>query len=190
MNTRRLALAGLAIFALQALVLHLYGQPAICACGYVKAWEGVVHSIGNSQHLADWYTFSHIIHGIAFFFLLAWLLPQRSVGERLVLALALEAGWELAENTPLVINFYREQALAAGYTGDSIINSLSDTLAMAAGFLFASRAPWWVSAGLVLTLELFVGYMIHDNLTLNILGFIHQFPAVEAWQNAAAPGLQ
>lgn len=172
-----------AVFAVQALALYAFGQPWICECGYVKIWEGVVVSAGNSQHLSDWYTFSHIIHGFLFYFGLWYFFPRMSVWQRLVIAASIEAGWEIIENTPMVIQHYREQALAAGYVGDSIINSLSDTIAMMLGFLFAWRAPVLATVAVGLGLEAWVGYSIRDGLTLNVLNFIHQFQFVKDWQS-------
>ena len=116
-----------AMFAIQALVLFFFGQPPICECGFIKVWEGAVLSSGNSQHLTDWYTFSHIIHGILFFWLITWLRPKWTLMQRLIAALSIEISWEIIENMPFMIEHYRQQALAQGYVGDSILNSLSDT---------------------------------------------------------------
>jgi len=182
MTTRGYILAALSLLAVQALVLFSFGQPAICTCGSVKFWEGVVTSAGNSQHLFDWYTFSHIIHGFIFYGLLRFASPQMKAWQRLVIAVGIEAGWEILENTSTVIEHYREQALAQGYTGDSIINSVSDTLSMAAGFLLARRLPVWLIIVIALVLEVFVAYMIRDNLSINIINLIHIFPPVAAWQ--------
>ena len=178
---RYLALA-LGLVAVQALVLYLFGQPPICTCNEVKLWEGVVLSSGNSQHLTDWYTFSHIIHGLIFYFGLRYFFPRMEVWKRLFFAVGIEVAWEIIENTPMVINHYREQALAQGYTGDSIINSIFDTLAMIGGFILARRFPVWTVVILALALEIFVGYMIRDNLTLNVLNLIYQFPSIAVWQ--------
>lgn len=180
--SRTYAFIGLALVAIQIIVLYIFGQPIICTCGYVKLWEGVVLSSGNSQHLTDWYTYSHIIHGFLFYVGLWYFFPRMSVWVRLLFAMGIEIAWEIVENTPMVIQHYREQALAQGYTGDSIINSVSDTLAMVLGFVLAWRLPVWVIIALGLFLELFVAYMIRDNLTLNVLNLIHQFPVVAAWQ--------
>ena len=178
---------GVGLVAVQAAVLYWYGQPPICTCGYVKLWEGVVLSAGNSQHLTDWYTFSHVIHGFIFYAALRYFFPRMSVVQRLLLATGIEIAWELVENTPAVIQHYREQALAQGYTGDSIINSVSDTLAMVVGFFIAWRLPIIATIAIGLALELFVGYMIRDNLTLNVVNLIYAFPSITAWQAAYAP---
>lgn len=160
------------LVAVQAIVLWVLGQPAMCECGIVKIWEGVVTSAGTSQHITDWYTFSHVIHGVLFFFALSYFFPRMSLGAKLLVAVALEVGWEILENTPMVIEHYRQQALARGYVGDSILNSLSDTLAMIGGFFFAFRFSWWVVVPIVFAFEAFTLYMIKDSLLLNIVGFV------------------
>jgi hypothetical protein len=185
MTTRVYMLGAALLVAVQACVLFLFGQPPICTCGYVKLWEGVVLSAGNSQHLTDWYTFSHIIHGVLFYALFTSLFPRKSVWARLLMAVGIEVAWEIAENTPMVIQHYREQALAQGYTGDSIMNSVSDTIAMVLGFLMARKWPVWVVIALALFLELWVGYEIRDNLTLNIINLIHHFDFIATWQSGA-----
>jgi len=169
--------------ALQAVVLFLFGQPAICECGYVKVWEGVVLSSGNSQHLTDWYTFSHVIHGFLFYLALWYFFPRMPLAYRLLIALGVEIAWEVIENTPMVIEHYRQQALAQGYVGDSIINSLMDTLAMALGFLLAWRLPVLAVVALGVGMEFFVGFSIRDNLFLNVLGFFYQFDFIREWQS-------
>ena len=101
---------------------------------------------------------------------------------RLVIAIGLEVSWEIIENTPLVMERYRQSALAAGYFGDSVINSISDTLAATVGFFLARLLPVWSSITLVIAMELFVGTMIRDNLTLNVIQLIHPTAAVSKWQ--------
>ncbi|MBI5457892.1 DUF2585 family protein [Candidatus Kaiserbacteria bacterium] len=182
MNTRAYMLGAAVLVVVQAGVLYLFGQPAVCTCGYVKLWEGVVLSAGNSQHLTDWYTFSHIIHGLLFYALFTFLFPKISVWARLLMAMGVEIAWEIAENTPTVIQHYREQALAQGYTGDSIINSVSDTVSMVAGFLAARKWSVWAAIALALFLELWVAYEIRDNLALNVINLLHQFDFIAAWQ--------
>lgn len=171
-----------ALLVIQAGALLVMGQPPICTCGTVRLWHGLVDSAENSQHLTDWYTFSHLIHGFLFY-LLFWLAARRCpVALRLAAAVALEAGWEILENTPFVIDRYRQLALAQGYSGDSVVNSLCDTLAMAAGFALASVLPRSATIAVAVALELFVGVMIRDNLTLNIVQLIHPTDAISHWQ--------
>ena len=171
-----------AIVVAQAATLLAWGQPAICACGTVKLWHGVVLSAENSQHITDWYTFSHVIHGIAFYFGLRLVAPRLPVGLAFVAAVGLEVAWELVENTPFIIDRYRESALAQGYSGDSVVNSVSDTLAMALGFLLALRLPVWLLLALVVGFELFTAVMIRDGLILNIIQLVYPNDLVSNWQ--------
>ena len=177
------AIAGLVI-VVAAWVLLSMGRVPWCECGYVRVWHGVVASAENSQHISDWYTPSHVIHGFIFYGILAWLAASQPVGLRLLLATILEAGWEIAENTDAVINRYREATIALDYFGDSVLNSVFDILFMIVGFFLAARLPIWVSVGLVIVAELAVGYVIRDNLTLNVLMLIYPIDAVRDWQLA------
>jgi hypothetical protein len=172
------------IIAAAALALYLMGHPLICKCGYVKLWHFDVESAENSQHLIDWYTPSHIIHGFIFYWLL-WLASRwvpLSFGMRLVLAVAIEASWEVIENIDFVINHYREMTISLNYYGDSVINSVSDVLFMVLGFFLAARMPVWLTVVIAIALEVFIGAMIRDNLTLNVLMFLWPLDSVLQWQ--------
>ena len=183
MTTRsRAAIALLVLLAATAAILLAMGRPAICTCGTVALWEPSALSPRTSQMLADWYSPSHLVHGFLFYAAL-WLAVRRwPVERRFVIALLVEAAWEVVENTPLIIDRYREATTAIGYTGDSVLNSLSDIVMMAIGFLAARKLPLWASVVIVLVLELVPLFVIRDNLTLNVWMLLAPNDAVRAWQ--------
>lgn len=181
LGPRYLALTA-GVVALAALILLLMGRIPICECGYVKLWHGVTISSENSQHLSDWYSPSHIIHGFVFYGIL-WLVARRQpIGLRLILATVVESAWEIIENTDWIINRYREATISLDYYGDSVINSTFDILFMVAGFMLAARLPVWATVAIALVLELFVGYMIRDNLTLNVIMLLWPLQSIRDWQ--------
>jgi hypothetical protein len=158
------------------------GRHPICTCGTIDLWVGARDSPKTSQMLADWYSLSHIVHGLLFYGLL-WLAFRRWPAEwRFVVAVLIEAAWEVTENTPMVIDRYRATTAALGYSGDSVINSMSDILMMALGFLAARKLPVWASIALLIALEAIPLLVIRDNLTLNVWALLAPNPAVQAWQ--------
>lgn len=176
------------LVAVTAAILLAMGRTPICKCGYVELWHGVVHDSGNSQHLTDWYTPSHVIHGFLFYFG-TWLIgrlrgKRLPLGVAFLLALGLEAAWEIVENTNMVIDRYRATNIALDYYGDSVINSVSDISFMALGFFLARAFPVWLTVAAAVLMELFVGYWIRDNLALNIIMLIYPVEAINRWQSA------
>ena len=181
---RRAAVAAILIIAAAGLILLAMGRNPICTCGTIDLWVGTRDGPKTSQMLSDWYSPSHVVHGLLFYAAL-WLVARRwPVETRFLIALLAEAAWEIAENTPWVIDRYREQTAALGYTGDSVLNSISDIAMMAAGFLAARRLPLWLSVGLLLVLELVPLLIIRDNLTLNVWMLFAPNQWVQDWQAA------
>jgi hypothetical protein len=175
----------LLIVALAAGVLLWMGRIPMCKCGYIKLWHGNRADSQTSQHLTDWYTYSHVLHGIIFYWLLTVVSRgYLSVGARLVIAAMIEGAWEIFENTPFVINRYRSQTLSRDYFGDSVINSVADMLAMVVGFMLAARLPAWITVFLVIAVELVLLWLIRDNLALNILMLLYPIEAIKQWQLA------
>ncbi|MEO8142408.1 MAG: DUF2585 domain-containing protein [Sphingomicrobium sp.] len=164
-------------------ILVAMGRPPICTCGTIDLWGQVGPE--QSQMLADWYSPSHFIHGLIFYWL-AWLVARgKPVERRFLVAMLVEAAWEIAENSPIVIDRYREATMALGYSGDSILNSVSDILMMAIGFIAARRLPLWVSVAMAIGFELLTLAIIRDNLTLNVLMLVAPNDVIRTWQSGA-----
>ena len=176
------ALVVVGIILLTAAYLLWIGREPICKCGYIKLWHGQVVSSENSQHISDWYTPSHIIHGFLFFGLL-WLVARRlSFGWKLAIATVIEAAWEIVENSDAVIERYRTVTISLDYYGDSVLNVVADIVAMIVGFWLASKLPVWATVALILLFEAVTIWLIRDGLALNVLMLLYPMDGVAAWQ--------
>ena len=179
---RQAAIAAVLIVIAAAAVLLAMGRTPICTCGAIDLWVAGRDSPRTSQMLADWYSASHLVHGLLFYAAL-WLVARTwPVEWRFLTALLVEAAWEVTENTPWIIDRYRTATAALGYNGDTVLNSVSDILMMALGFLAARRLPVWASVGLLLVLELVPLLVIRDNLTLNVWMLLWPNEALRSWQ--------
>lgn len=182
MTLQRGIVASVLVAVATAMVLLAMGRSPIAASGVVKLWHGVVQSSENSQHLTDWYTPSHLLHGLVLYAATHVLLGRFGVGWRLLVATLAEAAWEIAENTDAVIERYREATIALDYFGDSVLNSMADIAAMWAGFALARVLPVWASVALFVVAEAVVMFFIRDGLLLNVLMLVWPLEAVRQWQ--------
>ena len=171
-----------ASFVATAILLRVEGRLWICACGSLQVWSGQICSADNSQHFLDPYSFTHVLHGFLFFWLIAWLLPRLNANWQLVLAIAVEALWEVFENTNFIVNRFRSQTAALGYTGDTVVNSSGDILCCLVGFIIARRLGLRRSLVVFAVLELVLIVWIKDSLLLEILMLVVPIDALRAWQ--------
>lgn len=172
-----------------AIALYLMGRLPWCSCGYIKFWNTLVENSGNSQHLFDWFSFSHVLHGMGVYFLI-WLVDRKkqlSIAQKFLLATVTECSWEILENSSFIIDRYRAATVSFNYTGDSIINSLGDIFSMTIGFLIALKSKPWISLIIFIFIELALLYAIRDNLTLNILMLVFPFDSIKQWQAVGGP---
>ncbi|MFN2098828.1 DUF2585 family protein [Altererythrobacter sp. MF3-039] len=192
--SRKTILVSIGIAIAAVLILLAMGRPPICECGYIKLWHGQINNAGNSQHLADWYTPSHIIHG-PIFYAIGWLLFVRwgwgganAARWGLPLAVLIESAWEVLENTQMVIERFRAVTANFGYSGDSVLNSFADIGWMAFGFWLAMRLPVKLVVALAIIGELVVGWIVRDNLTLTVIMLLFPIDAIADWQAASTHG--
>ena len=170
------------LLAVQAGAELAMGRVPMCTCGTIKLWVGGNQNSEISQQIFDWYSLSHVIHGFGLYGLTWLALPRAPVAARLVLAMLVECGWEILENSSFIIDRYRSETISLNYYGDSILNSLSDTLTMMFGFGLAYWLPVWSIVLAAVSMEALAGYVIRDNLTLNIIMLIYPFDAIRSWQ--------
>jgi hypothetical protein len=173
------------ILVVHPIVLRLEGRRWWCACGRPFLWAGDVHSRHCSQHLADPYSFSHVEHGLLLFGLFLWLWPRMPLGWRFVLILAVEAGWEIVENSSYVIDRYREATISFDYLGDTVGNSMGDVLSCVIGFCLVRWIGFWGSVAVIIAIEIVMLLVIRDNLLLNIVMLLHPFESIRQWQAGA-----
>lgn len=161
----------------------MFGRSILGPDGRFGWWESDVWSSESSQRVADAYSFSHIIHGMLFYAFL-WLVARRlPVGQRLILALLMEAGWELLENSPIIIDRYRAVTIALGYVGDSVLNSVADVVMAGIGFFIAWSVRFWMSVVIILVFEIGCLFWVRDNLTLNIIMLLTPSETIKVWQS-------
>lgn len=185
--TRRSLALGAGVTAVMVVVLRLMGRSWWCRCGQLAPWSGQIWSEHNSQHLVDPYVFTHMLHGVVFFAVLRLVLGADRLFPKFAVALVIEAAWEIAENTPMVIDRYRESTVSLGYQGDSIVNSMGDLWACALGFWFATRVSWKVSLATFVAVELALLLAIRDSLVVNVIMLVWPIEAIKQWQLAGAP---
>jgi len=163
-------------------LLRAEGRRILCACGHIALWVSDWCSSNTSQQLLDPYSFTHVLHGFLFFWLIALLFRRMPRAWQFLLALLLESAWEVFENTSFVINKYRTETAALGYQGDTIVNSLGDLACALLGFVIARQLGVRRSLIVFVLIEVVLSFWIHDSLLLQILMLIRPVEAIKLWQ--------
>lgn len=179
--SRRCAVTIGIITVLFVTILRLMGRSFLSSIGF-GLWTSEANASVTSQLLADPYSLSHVLHGFIFFWLLWLFFRYIPLCKRLVITVLAEVVWEILENSPVIINRYREATVSLGYTGDTILNSFGDLLSCILGFWLASRLPWKVTAFLAVVIELLMLWLFRDNLSLNVLMLFWPIQAIKQWQ--------
>lgn len=169
------------------MALLAMGQPAHCSCPSFAPWAADIWTSHNSQHLFDPYSFTHFSHGLLFFWGLTLAFPRWSTSWKFRATMVLEGLWELLENSPWVIEHYRQATVSLDYLGDSAVNSVGDMIACGLGFCLAASVPWWATLAVFLVLELALLFTIRDNLFLNVLNLVSDQPRIVEWQARLRP---
>ena len=181
-DSQRLRLSIVAVSMAMGIILHLMGQPLWCKCGGLSPWSWDIWSSHNSQHLVDPYFFTHVLHGVVLCGLLYWLPRSVSESSRFLTAVVLEAGWEILENSPTIIERYRAATISKDYFGDSVINSGGDLIACIVGYLLARQLGFRRSIVFFLLTELILLITIRDCLILNVLMLVYPSEVIKNWQ--------
>ncbi len=168
--------------AAAAFLLHYRGRSWLCSCDRFLLWVGDAWSSDTSQHLLDPYSFTHVLHGVVFGWLILWLAPRLPWAWQLWLAVAVEAAWELVENSEFVIRRYREGTAALGYFGDTIVNSLGDIAMCGLGFLLVRWLGFRRSLLLFVAVEAVLLLWIRDSLILSLLMLVYPVEGIKHWQ--------
>ena len=175
-------LAILGVLLVTIVMLRIQGRLWICSCGQIYLWVSDIWSSDNSQHIADPYAFSHILHGFVFLWLLVWIWPRLAMLWQLCLAILIEAIWEVVENSALIIERYREATASLGYEGDAIVNSVADIAFCALGFMIARYLGFWRSLAVFILTEVILLIWIRDSLIVNVIMLIYPVDAIRVWQ--------
>lgn len=179
---RKTVIAFVAIIAVSAIILSLQGRVWWCQAGDLVPWSWDIWTTHNSQHLIDPYAFTHVLHGVLEFWLLGLIFGRVPMAWRFVMAVMIEATWEIAENSSYIIERYRTVTLSLDYFGDSIINSLADIVCCAAGFGLARRLGFLRSLIFFIATEVILILWIRDSLVINIIMLIYPIEGLKAWQ--------
>lgn len=183
LKSNRSATMSIAIlFLIATVVLWTQGRVWWCQAGDMLPWSWDIWTTHNSQHIVDPYAFTHVLHGVLEFWLIGLVFRRMPLAWRLVLAVAIEGTWEVAENSAFIIERYRTVTLSLDYFGDSIINSLADMVCCATGFAIAYKLRFWKSLALFLTTEAILIVWIRDSLLINIVMLIYPIEALKVWQ--------
>ena len=180
----RVMIIGLLLVAIvTGAIEYSTGRSLLGPDGMFGWWDGNIWSSENSQRVADVYSFSHIIHGMLFYAFL-WLVARRMpIKYRFVIALVMEASWELLENSPIIIDRYRAATISQGYVGDSVLNSVSDVMMVGIGFFIARFSRVWVTIVMIVVMEIGCLFWVRDNLTLNVIMLVHPSESIKIWQS-------
>ncbi|MEK7585154.1 MAG: DUF2585 family protein [Patescibacteria group bacterium] len=182
MTRGKYLIIALVLIVITGAVLFAMGRNSICQCGFVRLWSSDINGPENSQQVVDPYSFTHVLHGLGFYGLLHVVAPQISIPVRLLVAIGLEGGWEILENTNYTIDRYRTETVSLGYYGDSILNSLSDILMMIAGFYLAYKLRPSLTVLLFILIEIGLAFWIRDGLIINIIMLLYPLEALKQWQ--------